>query len=421
MRFLLPAIVVCAAIAGSLAYWQSHSEQEATIRYSGSWSALHAQPNQAGIRKAAAHYLQLVDISNRRAASRSAAQKYLRTLGDSGSAQGRLGEWAAQLPTSRLRTHIDTLHLPRRRVATVAGTLQLLTPRTDTRAKPLELHFELVVQQTKRTWSVVDSRLESEGLGHIEHPLLQVHGNIGVLSDRRVASLATRVLERADLQFPKLVAKYRSVGGSKQVLILVIDRVDLAANVLGAATEKSDSIIAHASGLTYENGDVAMFWPAMLREAQVTRYTTVTHELTHVATLPLFAKAPTMILEGLATYEETVDLRAKYGNASVNLALLDRAFQSKSVGYLQLLRTTEAEFGRHSETAVAVGYLAGYATIAEILRKEGEAKLIAFLVSLKQGTPVDAALKSVLNTDAVRLQQRVRAFAHDPPAVEPVP
>lgn len=249
----------------------------------------------------------------------------------------------------------------------------------------------------------------SDGLRSYANPVI-VHGrDVDVVAPASLERFARAASEEGSSALPQLRARYAQAAGPRGTTIYVVDEAAQVPRLFAAHSEEPADVPLHPTGWTYEDGDVVLNFSKLAAASDVQQIATVRHELVHVVTLPLVRKAPTMILEGLATWEETRRISATT-SLTIDLRPLLAAFREERLGYDDLLESTEMDFGRTGEAEVQLGYLAGYATIGYILSEYGSVRLQRFLASLRDGVGMEVALER-LGITPLALQRKVRVWA----------
>ena len=422
MKIWLPVIFFACLVAGALAYRAALPPQAETpppiaanaFDTAAIVERLEAAGRQYAARVAAQQRLRAVEratLAYLRAIPRDAPGPAVPGLGENGGAQQRLAEfdaWGGGLPAAHVRTAAGevTFKAKRARVAATFG----VRVNTATRGRVVFATRPTVhLKRSGGSWRVVDVRAGRSGIRAIPAPVLVTAGPAWVLANGTNATFARDVAATAATAIPQLRARYRKVAGPRRAFMLVADTTAQVAQVLGRADRPR---VPHPTGWTYENGDVVLLWPNLRGQPPIARATTVRHEILHVVALPLLRRTPTMLLEGIALFEE-VPPSVPRGRFVLDLARLRAAFRAQDLGYQDLLHSTQPAFGRTSAEGITLGYLAGYATVAYIEDEHGHGKLIELLAALRGGDDVDAALEQALGLNPVQLQARVKEWVQD--------
>lgn len=254
------------------------------------------------------------------------------------------------------------------------------------------------------------------GVRALADPVIVVRTVVQVVAAREDQAAAVQVANHADTSLPYLRARYHGLGSAAGATLWLLPDAATAKRVLGAAS--TGTIPAGARAWTNSAGDVVLDMSALGTVTPLERNGVARHELTHVAMLPLLAKAPSMLLEGLALYEETHGVRGGT-DQEPGLEPLQQAFADGTLGYQSLLARRAASFPPSVEHGdLAVSSLAGYATVAYVEGRFGHERVLALLAQLRAGTRLDRAVQNVLRFDTVMLQRRVRLWVDtqvDPP------
>lgn len=274
--------------------------------------------------------------------------------------------------------------------------------------RTLDWRGELTMQLgSDGTWKPSGGRLL--GTPPFEDPVVEVRPNAMVIGPSERASFVAAAANEATVALPKMRERYDLVAGPERTNMFVIEHPRAVRRLLGKGHTAPTQ---HPTGWTYETGDVVLVWSQLRSLTLAGRMGVVRHETVHVATLPLMRHAPTMLLEGIATFEETAAV-TEGTDLVIDLTSLRAAFRDGSLGYQDLLHSTRPNFGRSAQAGIDMGYLAGYATVGYIDERHGHTKLQRVLAQLRAGVKIDATLTRVLDLTPVELQKGVRVWTAD--------
>lgn len=422
-QIAVPFIVFACAVGATLAYSRAAPDPDAGTkratpaftRVAGSHVARLAQAN-------AAIYEQRIERQRMRVGARRAAIAWVSSLARGGrpapqvlagtTGAATVVRWLDDLPVGLVAfkpSAVTATGDPTVEHVVVRGmlvvSLNQATGKARTFRSPLRLRMS--PRSGGKRW-LLDAATAggTKGLRSYDDPVVVEADGVHVVAPDELAAFAADAATQAARALPELRKRYASVAGPERVTVYVVQQAAQVPLLLG---EEYVDVPAHPSGWTYEDGDVVVVWDKLAKLPSLQRVATVRHELTHVVTLPLSKTAPTLVLEGLATWEET-RLISGSSSLSIDLRPLRDAFRNGTVGYRDLLGSTATSFGRTKESEVQIGYLAGYATIGFIEAEYGHTRLERMLTLLRSGVSIGQALDRALSLKAVALERKVRVW-----------
>ena len=230
---------------------------------------------------------------------------------------------------------------------------------------------------------VLEAHDDNRGLAALDHPIVVQRDRVTVLAEDDRSEEADRIAVDAERLLPELEKRYDRVQGG--VFLTVVERLNESETVLGF----SDALTGDEQGVTYGNGDVIISGPAYDNVSSDEQLDLVRHELTHLTTLGPLKHLPTILSEGVATYEQTV-VRGT--------AIYEFPVESVRDG----LRTHDLDLtamltGKHADEYNDYTYSAGYQLWAALEDHAGHAAMVRFLHAVQHGTKLERAFQEELD------------------------
>jgi hypothetical protein len=179
--------------------------------------------------------------------------------------------------------------------------------------------------------------------------------------------------------------------------------------VLAGRTDDPQS--QDAVGWTYESGVVVLLADKLEETSSDRSAGFVAHELAHHASLPLFSKAPTVLLEGIAVAEENRATLERSGRG-VDLTKLIAALNDRSIVWSPLLSSTEPDFSLPAD-AIPSGYLASFAMVGALggVDQPQDPRYARMVKGVEMGNPFLSAVRAEYGWSPSRLARESRSWA----------
>lgn len=437
----VPVLVFAACFGGVLAYTGATPKRvnDPAIAVSGAWSAATPQRIERSMNAAGAVWKMRWERTASLQRGRAAANAWLTALpqdarGHSGRGrfEGRRADgsvlrtatWLGGLPAARVefrlraaqvteaRGHVTEVSVP----VTVAVRLgsNLRAPGTLGSDRTVVLRGSPVDQQnpSRTRWRVqrVTGGPSRRGITSLTQPRMYIRDGVTVLAEAAHERDAVAYAGESARSMRLLESRYRRLAGARHAEIVLVMSTSQARRVTGGDANAPAGVTP--AGWTRSDGLVVLVQSELGHRSSREQLGVVRHELTHVVTTPLLKHASTMVLEGLATWEETQ--RVTSGSTEqLDLSELRAAFRDGSIDYDNLLHSNAEFFGLDTPDLVTNAYLAGYATVGYIERKFGHDRLMDVLVDLRTGHSIDRAISDRLHLSGRQLESGVRVWVAD--------
>jgi hypothetical protein len=334
----------------------------------------------------------------------------------------RLRRWGNELPVAQVTVVPRSTRLggtSQARVVHVRASQEVRVYDAKQRARTFAVPVEMSIRQRGQRWTISAVRFKQQkrGLGSIDDPVLIVNDRVTVIAHASRKDFAQRTAVEAKAAFDNLHRRYKAVSGPARTSVYVIEQPEQIKALIGEAPAETG---IHPSGWTYETGEVVLSWKALGRLSTRQQDGVVWHESVHAVTLPLIRKAPTVVLEGVATLEEA-DRITRGTTDFLDLRDLRAALRDGTVQLKPLLEGEDEGFSSEDEKTVELSYLAGYATVMSLRERFGHAKLIQMLARVREGETFIAAATAVTKLEERQLIGHVRVWVANHVRRHPVP
>ncbi len=428
-RLWLGIIVFVVVFAGTSAYRISARKTVSSSETKGAWTRVSESELKRSLAPAAAEYKdRWVAAVGKDSSSRtlknwiaggnsSNGKKSRVAVGRSAADANQLKALSRSLPDARKNLVIeDADWMPGGSAAEadLSGALVLKVNQTKTRFREIRTPFSATLTPSRRQppfrdWQITRFDLPDKGLRVFRSPTVVESEGFTVVTSSDHTEFAKEAADAASNVLPIFSRRYNASGKKRLGSIYIVDNARQVRELLGR--DRRPSTVT-PSGWTMPDGDIVIDWQQVQKGTRSDAIGIVVHEVVHLATLDLFDKAPTLFLEGLATWEE-VDWRTKGTSTVLDLRVLRSELRNKTLKYLEMVESMEPQFGFVTKEKVELGYLAGYATIGYLVDHGGYAKLRRFNAGLESGLGIKGALDRVYGLTPVTLKRGVQVWIAD--------